>query len=183
MGYFILVILVLVVIYFSQTKTPTGGKTKKNGTPYTQSGSASVYGANGLRCSFRSNGSYSSILNRLEQDVYLLATQTRGYGELSVVVSVRKMNSNYCRVSGSFLADGTLSGARFDSGYQFNGTDSVKFETSSATGFTSVEDVKREMLLQFDWNDLPVYNPQFTVLAHGDFVTTPYISYSFTVKR
>lgn len=161
----IVAIIVIIVILYSKKNTNVSSKVRTNT----------------ISCTFRSNGSYSSILNGLEQDIHYIAKNTYGHGKISVVVSVRKINASYCKVSGSFLADVGFNGVLFRGGYVFNGSDMVRFETESATGFTTIEDVKREMLLQFNWHDLPVNDSKFTVIKHGDYTTTPFISFNFVV--
>ncbi len=125
--------------------------------------------------------SYSSVLNRLEQDISYIASNT--YCEINVVVSVQKIDSTYCTVRGSFLADTAFHGINFIDGYSYNGSDHVTFKTNLATDFISPNEVKREMLIQFKWSYLQVYNEKFTILDHGDYINEPFISYSFTVKN
>lgn len=167
MALILIVIAVVIVIVIANSKKTSPKSPQKQ---------------NGITCLFQPEGSCSSVLNRLEQNVSYIAKYSHGYGEISVCVSVQKIDHTYCKISGSFLADCGFHYVQFGNGYRFNGTDYVSFETNRATGFTTVEDVKREMLLQFNWFDLPVYDAKFTVLAHGDYINHPYISYSFTVK-
>ena len=139
----------------------------------------------GISVSFGNDAprSYSSVLNGLEMDVHLIASQTYGYGEIKVVVIIQKIDATYCEVTGSFLADCSFKGVNFGTGYNYNGDDLVMFKTKLATGFTTLEAAKREIALQFNWSDLQVYNTNFTLLNHGDFENKPYISYEFTVKK
>ena len=139
--------------------------------------------SNVINCSFKDSGSYSSILNGLEQDVSYIAKHSQGYGEIKAVIIIQKIDNMYCMISGSFLADCSFNGINFSNGYRFSGSDFVSFETTKATGFTTVEDARRELLLQFNWNDLQVYNADFTILTQGDYTDNPYISFSFTVKK
>lgn len=170
----LLIIIVIVIIAIVNSNKSSG-----NSSTY----KTSTVKTNIINCSFQTDGSYSSILNCLQRDVYHIAKHSRGYGEISVVVIVQKIDNIYCKISGSFLADCSFSGVNFCNGYRFNGTDNVQFETTQAKGFTTLEDIKREILLQFNWDDLPVYNAEFTILNHGDFTNKPYISYSFIVKK
>lgn len=175
----LIIIVIIVIIIYNLAKDSTGTGPTPTGTGDRGGNKA------GISVSFggKTPQSYSSVLNRLEQDVHYIANYTYGYGEISVVVTVQKTDSTYCTVGGSFLADVSFNGVSFQDGYNFDGNDHVLFETKLATGFTSLEDVKREILLQFNWSDLPVYNENFTILNHGDYINKPYISYSFTVKR
>ena len=168
-------IAVVIVILIVNSQKGTGVDTGKNPPANTKS----------IDVSFGSEipRTYSSVLNGLEKDVYYIANYSSGYGEISVVVVVQKINSTYCSVSGNFLADVSFRGVNFGTGYNFDGNDHVSFQTKLATGFTNPEAVKREMLIQFHWSDLSAYNTSFTVLDHGDFAQKPYISYSFTVKK
>ncbi len=172
---YLLIIVIVIIIVVNKNKN--SGSNKNN--QVNNSRKASM-----INVSFgnESPRTYSSVLNCIEQDIHYIAKHTYGYGEINVVVTVQKNNDTYCTVSGSYLADLNFSGVNFGVGYNYNGNDKASFKTKLATGFTNLEDVKREMLIQFNWSDLPTYNTKFTTINHGDYVSRPYISYSFTVK-
>jgi len=171
---FLLLVIGIIVFVVAMTDNNNNSKSSKPSA-----------NAKNINVSFGSETprSYSSVLNRIEMDVHYIANYSRGYGEINVLVTVQKINNTYCTVYGCFLADCSFQGVTCGTGYIFNGDNHITFQTNLATGFTNLDDVKREILLQFDWDDLPVYNAKFTVLDHGDYVNKPYISYSFTVKR
>jgi hypothetical protein len=124
---------------------------------------------------------YSTVLNGLEQIVEQVIRNS--FCEVSVVVQVKKLDSTFCQVSCSLLADTSFNGIAFGEGFACNGNDHAAFETGLATGFSTAQDVKREILLQFSWSDISVSNTQLTVLDRGDYADKPYVSYSFTGKK
>ncbi len=132
---------------------------------------------NTISCTFNGTGSYSSVLNRLENDVYYIAKRARYGDQIRVAVSVKKIDNVHCSVDGSFIADTCFRGVNFLGGYNFDGTDYVRFGTNTVTGFTSPEDVKREMLLQFKWNDLPLHDAQISI------VNSNLVIFSFIVRK
>lgn len=91
-----------------------------------------------------------------------------------VVVIVRKIDSMYCSIGFSMLADSVFNNVAVGEGFTFSGNDHIKFETNLATGFTSPDDVKRE---------ISVSDVKWTVLSHGDYSNSPLVSYNFTIKK
>lgn len=124
---------------------------------------------------------YSNILNSLENIAYSVIV--KAIGEVSVAVQVRKIDNTYCKVTCSFFADISFNGVSFGDGFSVLSNDHVCFETHLATGFTTPNDVKQEILLQFHWNNLPVSNTQMSVYDYGGYINTPLISYSFTAEK
>lgn len=138
---------------------------------------------NKIEFSLNGTGSYSSILNQLENHLYYIAKHTRYGGEIHVVVQVKKIDNTYCCVEGNFMAGSSFRGVDFMGGYVYDGDGQVCFETDIATGFTSPEDVKRELLLQFNWSDFPLYDTNILMLDYNDYKDTPLVSFSFTIKK
>ena len=124
---------------------------------------------------------YSNILNSLENIAYSVIV--KAIGEVSVAVQVRKIDNTYCKVTCSFFADISFNGVSFGDGFSVLSNDHVCFETHLATGFTTPNDVKREILLQFNWHDIMVNKTNMSVLDYGDFVNTPLITYSFYAQK
>lgn len=127
--------------------------------------------------------SYSSILNRLEMIVSEAAENC--YCDVGVVVQVRKIDDTYCSVGCSLLADSSFRNVTFGDGFKYNGEDHAMFETKLATGFTTPNDVIRELKLQFNWPDLGlvISKENMKVLDYGDYTNTPYICYEFTISH
>lgn len=181
----IIVIIVFIVTPSNSTSQPKRNTTRRKG-PF---GSADVVQLQHmmdmcaqspctLDCTSVMN--YSSFLSQLQRVIEYLAL--RSYCSINVVVIVQKINNTFCEISGQLLADNSFQNIYF--GYGFATNDGcVSFQTDMATGFSSLEAVKREMLLQFHWNDVIVSDEKFTMLDRGDFANKPYISYSFTVKK
>lgn len=131
---------------------------------------------------WRTNASYSSILNTFQHDIEYLTRFSRvGISGMKVAVCVSKIDNIHCRVSGNF-GDANFSEVNFKNGYTCSG-DWVQFEINTATGFTTPEDVVREMQLQFNWSDIQVYNTELNVYTNGEFANQPLIAYHFEVRR
>jgi hypothetical protein len=135
-------------------------------------------------CSISSNAgdNYSHILNQLEQLVYSVACYT--YCEIGVVVQVHKLSEKYCSISCQLLADSSFRNVSFAEGFKYNGEDLAQFETEFATGFTTPEDVKRELLLQFNWPDMDISitKTEINIYNSGIYLDKPCVSYSFTMR-
>lgn len=171
-------IVLLVIVFFVIRATKD-----KNNRATRQSGNISSRNINYNSFSIKVDipRVYSSILNDLE--VIVSSVVNASYCEVNVVVQVRKIDNVYCSVACSLLADTSFSGVVFGEGFLVDGNDHARCETVLATGFTTPDDVKREILLQFNWSNISVSNTQVTVLDYGDYINTPYISYSFTAMK
>ena len=135
-----------------------------------------------LHCTVNRTGSYSSILNQMEQIVFLIAKRCP-WMKLQVLVMVRKLNA-----STSFqIEDVSLkrNNITFGSEFQDEGDGSyecMRFETKQATGFTTPEDVKRELLCQFNWSNISTNITELNVFDHGDFTRTPMVTLRFEAQ-
>ena len=89
-----------------------------------------------------------------------------------------------CRVGfGISLEWSNFAGSNISFGNEFSVNDgSARFETNLATGFTTVEEVKKEIARQFKWHDIILSDEKFTVLNYGDYTNTQLISYSFKAR-
>ena len=138
-----------------------------------------------LHCTVSRTGSYSSILNQLEQIVSLIAKRCP-WMKLQVLVMVRKINASTCSVSFQ-IEDVSLkrNNITFGSEFQDRGDGSYEcmhFETKQATGFTIPEAVKREMLCQFNWSQISTNITQLNVRNYGDFTQTPMVIFRFEAQ-
>lgn len=138
-----------------------------------------------LHCTVHRTGDYSSILNELEQIVFLIAKRCP-WMKLQVLVMVRKINASTCSVSFQ-IEDVSLkrNNITFGSEFQDRGDGSYEcmhFETKQATGFTTPEAVKREMLCQFNWSNISANVTQLSVLDYGDFTHTPMVTLRFEAQ-
>lgn len=132
--------------------------------------------------SISAGDNYSHILNQLEQLVYSVACYT--YCEIGVVVQVHKLSEKYCSISCQLLADSSFRNVNFGEGFKYNGEDLARFETENATGFTTLEDVKREILLQFNWpySGIFITKTEINTYNSGKYLDKPCVSYSFTMR-
>lgn len=165
-------IIILVIFADSDTKPST---TKKRNT----------HAAPPLHCTVHRTGHYSSILNELEQIVFLIAKRCP-WMKLQVLVMVRKINVSTCSVSFQ-IEDVSLkrNNITFGSEFQDRGDGSYEcmhFETKQATGFTTPEDVKRELLCQFNWSNISTNITELHVFDHGDFTRTPMVTLRFEAQ-
>ena len=168
-------LFIIVIIYFAPKKE------KKSGSWQTRGGQKKRNNTTCLSLSVNSPRPYSSILSDLESIVVLIARKKMC--DTKVIVSVQKINNTYCRVRCGLLADTGFYGVNFGDGFSFIRNDYATFQTELATGFTTVEDIKREILLQFHWTYLSVSNTELSVFSHGEYINTPLIEYSFTVNN
>ena len=168
----IIIAAIIIFIIFSNSGNKTSADTKvKTDAP--------------LHCTVSRTGSYSSILNQMEQIVFLIAKHCP-WTKVQVLVMVRKINASTCSVTFQ-IEDVLLLGNNitFGSEFQDNGDDSYKcmtFETKQATGFTTPEDVKRELLCQFNWSNISTNITQLSVLDYGDFTHTPMVTLRFEAQ-
>lgn len=173
MFWFLVIVVVIIIV------VKKNGNTNQNS--YSPAGSTSPN--NVLRISYVVNSpqDYCSILNKLQDITYM--TFMRNYTDISVVVIVRKIDSMYCSIGFSMLADSVFNNVAVGEGFTFSGNDHIKFETNLATGFTNPDDVKREISLQFNWSEISASDVKWTVLSHGDYSNSPLVSYNFTIKK
>ena len=106
--------------------------------------------------------------------------------KLQVLVMVRKINASTCSVSFQ-IEDVSLkkNNITFGSEFQDRGDGSYEcmhFETKQATGFTTPEAVKREMLCQFNWSQISTNITELTVLNYGAFTHTPMVTLRFEAQ-
>lgn len=196
--FWIIVIIIVIIVFIvtpsnstsqpkpntTRRKSPFGYTTQRKG-PFGNAGAVQhmmdVCAQSGCSLDSTSPMSYGSFLSQVQRVIEYVAL--RSYCSINVVVIVQKINNTYCQISGQLLADTSFQNIHFGNGLAFDGDDCVSFQTDLATGFSSLEAVKQEMLLQFHWNDVIVSDEKFTMLDRGDFANKPYISYSFTVKK
>ena len=138
-----------------------------------------------LHCTVSRTGSYSSILNQMEQIVFLIAKHCP-WTKVQVLVMVRKINASTCSVTFQ-IEDVLLLGNNitFGSEFQTTGSDSYKcmtFETKQATGFSTPEYVRDELLRQFNWSQISTNITQLDVLNYGDFTHTPMVTLRFEAQ-
>ena len=163
---------IIIFIIFSNSGNKTSADTKvKTDAP--------------LHCTVSRTGSYSSILNQMEQIVFLIAKHCP-WTKVQVLVMVRKINASTCSVTFQ-IEDVLLLGNNitFGSEFQDNGDDSYKcmtFETKQATGFSTPEYVRDELLRQFNWSQISTNITQLDVLNYGDFTHTPMVTLRFEAQ-
>ena len=168
----IIIAAIIIFIIFSNSGNKTSADTKvKTDTP--------------LHCTVSRTGSYSSILNQMEQIVFLIAKHCP-WTKVQVLVMVRKINASTCSVSFQ-IEDVLLLGNNitFGSEFQATGSDSYKcmtFETKQATGFSTPEYVRDELLRQFNWSQISTNITQLDVLNYGDFTHTPMVTLRFEAQ-
>ena len=126
-------------------------------------------------------GSFSSVLNNLEQIVDCVLRHCVGH-EIEVLIIIQKENAINCSI------DFQIENIRYQDynitfGNEFQVyNETARFNTKNATGFTTPERIKQELLLQFNWPDILVNINELSVLEHGDFKNTPMIVFRFTAK-
>ena len=129
-----------------------------------------------------STGSYSSILNNCEQIVCSIAKRCP-WLEFHVYVMVHKINSINCSVSFS-IGDVSFKNYNITFGNEFeiNQWETARFETEQATGFTTAQDVMRELKLQFNWHDVSTHITESKIYDFGDYKNNPLIVLGFDAK-
>ena len=129
-----------------------------------------------------STGSYSSILNNCEQIVWSIAKRCP-WLEFHVYVMVHKINSINCSVSFS-IGDVSFKNYNITFGNEFeiNQWGTARFETEQATGFTTAQDVMRELNLQFNWHDVSTHITESKIYDFGDYKNNPLIVLGFDAK-
>lgn len=168
----IIIAAIIIFIIFSNSGNKTSVDTKvKTDAP--------------LHCTVSRTGSYSSILNQMEQIVFLIAKHCP-WTKVQVLVMVRKINASTCSVTFQ-IEDVLLLGNNitFGSEFQTTGSDSYKcmtFETKQATGFSTPEYVRDELLRQFNWSQISTNITQLDVLNYGDFTHTPMVTLRFEAQ-
>ena len=151
---------------------------------YVKSKSKTIYNVpSGLRFTVSTMAPYSTILNQLQNIVGSVVIRFPGQ-DILVSVQIRKLNNVNCRVGfGISLEWSNFAGSNISFGNEFSVNDgSARFETNLATGFTTVEEVKKEIARQFKWHDIILSDEKFTVLNYGDYTNTQLISYSFKAR-
>lgn len=130
----------------------------------------------------RSTGSYVSILNDCEQIVYSIAKRCP-WLKFHVYVAVHKINSTNCSVS--FSIDDvplTSSNITFGNEFEINQWETALFKTEQATGFTTAQDVMRELNLQFNWHDVSTHITESKIYDFGDPKNNPLIVLGFDAQ-
>ena len=129
-----------------------------------------------------STGSYSSILNNCEQIVWSIAKRCP-WLEFHVYVMEHKINSINCSVSFS-IGDVSFKNYNITFGNEFeiNQWGTARFETEQATGFTTAQDVMRELNLQFNWHDVSTHITESKIYDFGDYKNNPLIVLGFDAK-
>lgn len=129
-----------------------------------------------------STGSYSSILNECEQIVWAIAKRCP-WLEFHVLIMVSKINSTKCSISFS-IEDVPFENYNITFGNEFkiDPWDTAHFETEQATGFTTAQDVMRELNLQFHWYDVSTHITQSKIYDQGDVNHNPMVLLDFDVK-
>ena len=130
----------------------------------------------------RSTGSYVSILNDCEQIVYSIAKRCP-WLKFHVYVAVHKINSTNCSVSFS-IGDVPLTSSNITFGNEFeiNQWETALFQTEQATGFTTAQDVMRELNLQFNWHDVSTHIAESKIYDFGDPKNNPLIVLGFDAQ-
>lgn len=130
----------------------------------------------------RSTGSYVSILNDCEQIVYSIAKRSP-WLKFHVYVAVHKINSTNCSVSFS-IGDVPLTSSNITFGNEFeiNQWETALFQTEQATGFTTAQDVMRELNLQFNWHDVSTHITESKIYDFGDPKNNPLIVLGFDAQ-
>ena len=170
------IIIAAIIIFIIFADSDTKPSANKKGNTKTDSR---------LHCTVNRTGSYSSILNELEQIVSLIAKRCP-WMKLHVLVIVSKINASTCSVSFQ-IEDVSLkrNNITFGSEFQDKGDGSyecMRFETKQATGFTTPEDVKKELLCQFNWSNISTNITELHVFDHGDFTRTPMVTLRFEAQ-
>lgn len=130
----------------------------------------------------RSTGPYVSILNDCEQIVYSIAKRCP-WLKFHVYVAVHKINSTNCSVS--FSIDDvplTSSNITFGNEFEINQWETALFQTEQATGFTTAQDVMRELNLQFNWHDVSTHITESKIYDFGDPKNNPLIVLGFDAQ-
>ena len=170
------IIIAAIIIFIIFADSDTKPSANKKGNTKTDSR---------LHCTVNRTGSYSSILNELEQIVSLIAKRCP-WMKLHVLVMVSKINASTCSVSFQ-IEDVSLkrNNITFGSEFQDKGDGSYEcmhFETKQATGFQTPEYVKAELLRQFNWSQISTNITQLNVRNYGDFTQTPMVIFRFEAQ-
>ena len=170
------IIIAAIIIFIIFADSDTKPSANKKGNTKTDSR---------LHCTVNRTGSYSSILNELEQIVSLIAKRCP-WMKLHVLVMVSKINASTCSVSFQ-IEDVSLkrNNITFGSEFQDEGDGSYEcmhFETKQATGFQTPEYVKAELLRQFNWSQISTNITQLNVRNYGDFTQTPMVIFRFEAQ-
>ena len=96
---------------------------------------------------------------------------------------VHKINSINCSVSFS-IGDVSFKNYNitFGNKFEINQWGTARFETEQATGFTTAQDVMRELNLQFNWHDVSTNITESKIYDFGDYKNNPLIVLGFDAK-
>ena len=126
---------------------------------------------------------YISYLTTFYRITETLASRSRS--ESDIIIQVRKIYDSYCSVCFRMDSDSAVpfQGVSFGTGYTY-GSEYVSFDTR-ATGFTTPTAVKNEILLQMSTSrsDMILVPTETSILEHGDYTDTPYVSCRFMAKK
>ena len=145
-----------------------------------RSGESSNQGRNSAYITMgKTSGSFVSILNKLEMVVSEIVRHDP-HETIMVRLQIKKIRGTYCGIDFLIWLDhSSFSKHGITFGNEFKVSDnSARYTTKSAPGYTNVEDVKRELLLQFNWPNISVALASFQVLGPDK-----EILYSFDVRR
>lgn len=155
-------------------------KTKANKEEERKMGNAITQGEKPLHISLdvSNSSNYQIILNKLGSVVDQVARKCVNR-RISTLIMIKKETESTCRIT--FMME-DINFERF--GVLFNSEFKVddykaSFETSSATGFTTAEEAKKELYLQFNWSDIAVNITDFHITDHGDYAGFPLIVFRF----
>lgn len=161
----LILVIFLIIISFSNNDTK-GNNLRQNSKLY---------------CTAPISGSYSSILNSLERIAENIARQCPGR-EIQMLVMVHKLNDNVCHICYQ-IEDLPFNLYNISFGDEFRVySDFATFETKHAVGFNNSSEVKRELLLQFNWSDITININQLDILEHGNFKNAPLVTFRFSLK-
>lgn len=111
---------------------------------------------------------YLSRLGRITEDLIRACPCS----QIKVLVTIQKINCKYCSVALSMYDYPQNRNISFGKGFM-NGN--AQFRTDTATGFTTPNRAKDEILLQFDWYDIPKEITEIEVLDQGQTATNPLV--------
>ena len=117
--------------------------------------------------------SYERYLDHLES-ITESVIRACPYSKIPVLVTVQKIDVRYCSVGLSIYDYPGFIDNSFGKGFTAgNGT--AHFTTDTATGFTTPKRVLDEILIQFNWADIPKEITEMEILNQGQMAKTPLI--------
>ena len=137
---------------------------------------------NNLHCTMPTgfDMNYSQILNHIEQITYSVVKHCSPR-EVLFMVMVSKQNNTFSNVSYQ-IQDFNPEMYNITFGEGFNVDSTLVHYSTQTTGFVSVEAVKQELLLQFNWPNISTTITELSVLNQGAMKNTPLIVFRFTAK-